>query len=105
MGTNSKHTEGKIEIHPTPYKTEFSIKTTEGKYIGLFSAAVARPALMKDAILEGEANAKRIVQMWNNWDDLCDLLREYIKMYDDLTYGDVVWRLAVKEKAEKIINS
>lgn len=35
-----------------------------------------------------------------------DLLNEFVKMINDPTYGDQVWRLAVKEKAEKwLINS
>lgn len=46
------------------------------------------------------ANAERIVDSWNSYDSAKDLLSEFVKMANDHTYGDLVWRLALKEKAQ-----
>ncbi len=52
---------------------------------------------------EEEANASYIVKAVNNFNAMKDLLSEYVKMQNDSTYGDVVWRLAVTEKATKLL--
>ena len=50
--------------------TEYSLHNKEGEYIGMFSYAIARPALMKEAKIKGEANAAFIVTACNNHDAL-----------------------------------
>lgn len=49
---------------------------------------------------EAKANAERIIKAWNSHDMAKDLLSDLVKMVNDVTYGDLVWRLAVREKAE-----
>lgn len=50
-----------------------------------------------------KANAARIVTCWNEFEMAQDLLSDFVKQQNDPTYGDLVWRLAVKEKAEALL--
>jgi hypothetical protein len=100
MGTNSKHTEGKLRAERSKVLRNYDIFLKDEN-----DDSVCRVYLEMATDVQGKANAARIVKIWNNWDEATELLKEFVKMQNDPTYGDVVWRLAVKEKAEKLLNS
>lgn len=64
-----------------------------------------------DAILkygeeeEMKANAAFICKAVNAHDELVAILTEMVKFQNNETHGDLVWRLAVKEKANQLLES
>jgi len=93
--SNNKHTEGKIEI--SPFKAGL---------IGIdFSDPLKTYSICQ--VFGGDAtataNAERIVMCWNEFDNATDLLGEFVRMANDPDRGDLVWRLAIKEKAEALL--
>lgn len=71
MGNNSKHTESKIFCEPSRQNRKDTnlllITKSNGNAIG---------KIYRDDLddIEGLYNAERIVTMWNNWDDVLNLL-------------------------------
>lgn len=94
MGKNSKHTQGAAKIFFNPYAM---VGVQNYQIADCFSNLLNEETIT--------ANAERIVTAWNNWDMATDLLSEFVKMQNDPGYGDLVWRLAIKEKAEALLNS
>jgi hypothetical protein len=77
-----KHTKGEwVAIKAKSASNVWTIKNITGDYVGLFSGEVKRPALMKEAIRQSEANAKLIaaapdlleaLQAAKDYFDVCD---------------------------------
>lgn len=117
MAQETKHTQGKWVIPSKPYPivdrqvmnfkhyprnesvfVEINIYSEEGKHI-------CEKTISQEHLEEAEANMEFICKAVNSHRKLVDMLSELLKIHEDSTYGDVVYRLLVTEQSEKLLQS
>lgn len=91
------HTEGKYVLSTSHnYENRFNIEIDGHKVLVIEG--------FLDDNKTNKANAEKIVHSVNNFEHAIDLLTEFVQMQNDPGYGDLVWRLMIKEKSEKLIS-